>query len=139
MKKSALLILLHRIVNRMDRETAALAGVQHLTLSQFGVLEALYNKGCLSVGEVKRLVLSSDGTMPVVVRNLVKAGLIVRRQDVADHRRYLLELTDKGRAVVEPLSAANLHVLFGQLETAWTPEEIRLLVKLLQKFPLEAG
>lgn len=137
MKKSALLILLHRIVARMDRQTAALAGAQHLTLSQFGVLEALYNKGCLSVGEVKRLILSSDGTMPVVVRNLVKAGLIARRQDPEDHRRYLLELTEKGRQVVEPLSAANLKMLFDQLEAAWTPEEIRQLLQLLRKFPLE--
>lgn len=137
MKKSALLILLHRIVNRMDRQTAALAGAQHLTLSQFGVLEALYHKGRLSVGEVKRLILSSDGTIPVVVRNLVKAGLIARNQDPEDHRRYLLELTEKGKAVIGPLSAANQEQLFTQLESVWTPEEIWLLLKLLQKFPLE--
>ncbi|WP_303814829.1 MarR family winged helix-turn-helix transcriptional regulator [Acidaminococcus timonensis] len=136
MKKSAVVILLHRIVNQMDRETARLAGAEKLTLSQFAVLEALYHKGCLSVGEVKRLILSSDGTIPVVVRNLVKAGLILRREDPEDHRRCLLELTEKGRDVIDPLCAKNQEMLFSQLEAAWSPEEIRQLLILLQKFPL---
>lgn len=136
MKKEAVVILLHRIVNRMDRETARLVGEEKLTLSQFAVLEALYHKGCLSVGEVKRLVLSSDGTIPVVVRNLVKAGLILRREDPGDHRRCLLELTEKGRTVIAPLCAKNQEMLFSQLEAAWSPEEIRQLLKLLQKFSL---
>ena len=53
MKKQVELIAMHRIVNELDRRTAAIARKYGLTLPQFAVLEALYHKGDLSVGELK--------------------------------------------------------------------------------------
>ncbi|WP_235899151.1 MarR family transcriptional regulator [Suipraeoptans intestinalis] len=47
-----------------------------MTLSQFAVLEALYSKGDLTVGEVREKILSSVGTIPVIVNNLVGRGYV---------------------------------------------------------------
>ena len=77
MKKQVELIAMHRIVNELDRRTA-IARKYGLTLPQFAVLEALYHKGDLSVGELKESVLSTDGTIPVVTRHLKPAGAYSR-------------------------------------------------------------
>ena len=93
MKKQVELIAMHRIVNELDRRTAAIARKYGLTLPQFAVLEALYHKGDLSVGELKESVLSTDGTIPVVTRHLKQQGLIVGTTDSKDRRRTIMTLT----------------------------------------------
>ena len=49
-----------RIVTDLDRKTRALCQKHGVTFGQFMVLEALYHKGPLSVGEVKESILSTD-------------------------------------------------------------------------------
>ena len=73
-----LLIGLHRVCNEIDRRSSQLVSKYNLSLGQFAVLEALYHKGDLSVGEVQRKILSSSGTMPVIIRNLEKRGYLNR-------------------------------------------------------------
>lgn len=101
---SYLIIALHRLVKDLDRETAAISSAHGLTLPQFAVLEALLSKGGLTVGEIKKAVLSSNGTIPVVIGNLQKMGLVERAQDPADHRRSIVSLTKEGRALIERIA-----------------------------------
>ncbi|MGI6032492.1 MAG: MarR family winged helix-turn-helix transcriptional regulator [Coriobacteriales bacterium] len=129
---SYLVIYAHRLVNRMDHLTADICREHGLTLSQFGVLEALYSKGDLPVGKVKDLVLSSDGTIPLIVRNLEKAGYISTKKDPADGRRKILCLTDEGRAVVKPAIAENEKALAGELSD-WSAEEKTRMIRVLRK------
>ena len=129
---SYLVIYAHRLVNRMDRLTADVCRAHGLTLSQFGVLEALYSKGDLPVGKVKDLVLSSDGTIPLIVRNLEKAGYISTEKDPGDARRKILSLTDEGSAVVKPAIAENEKALAAELSD-WSAEEKAQLIRLLGK------
>jgi MarR family 2-MHQ and catechol resistance regulon transcriptional repressor len=136
-KDSYLVVYVHRLVNRMDRKTADVCRAHGLTLSQFGVLEALHSKGSLPIGKVKDLVLSSDGTIPVVVRNLEKAGYVTCEQDPADARRKILSLTDEGRAAVEPAIEENERVLAGELAD-WSAEDKEQLARLFRKHDLEA-
>ena len=56
-----ILIRMHRIIGRIDRQTAHIAAKYDLTLSQFGVLEALYHAGDLTVESRRR---SSHRTGP---------------------------------------------------------------------------
>jgi MarR family 2-MHQ and catechol resistance regulon transcriptional repressor len=128
-----LLVKMHRIVNLVDRQTAHIAAEYDLTLSQFGVLEALYNLGDLSVGDVKRKILSSNGTIPVVVKNLEKQGLISRKQDPHDRRKSILTLTDKGRKIIAEAYPRNDRMIHEQM-AVWSEEDQRQLEKLLAKF-----
>ena len=57
---SYILIGIHRIVKDLDRETARVSSSYGLTFPQFMVLEALLNKGSLTVGEIKEKILSSN-------------------------------------------------------------------------------
>ena len=128
-----ILIGMHRMINQIDRKTAHIAAEYDLTLSQFGVLEALYHVGDLTVGEVKEKILSTDGTIPVVVKNLEKRGLLFRKQDPRDRRKSILSLTEQGRKVISEAYPANERMIQEQM-SVWTKEEKMQISDLLRKF-----
>jgi len=102
-----ILIGLHRNVNTLDKKTAKIASEYHLTFSQFMVLEALYSKGDMSVGEVRERILSSVGTISLIVNNLVKMKYIERIPDKKDRRVCILHLTKEGYEVISKIAPKN--------------------------------
>ena len=75
-KNLKILIGLHKNVKELDSRTFAIASKYGLSFSQFMVLEALYSKGKLSISEVRDAILSSVGTISLVITNLEKMGYI---------------------------------------------------------------
>ncbi len=138
MEESMLVIGLHRIVSKMDKETKRICKRHSLSLGQFMVLEALDHKGSLTVGEVKDYALSSDGTIPVITGNLEKMGYITKLQDEKDKRRFMLEITPKGREIVRQVYPENNRMLSNLLEI-WTKEEKKTLVHLIRKYRSTSG
>ena len=72
LEDSYILIGAHRMVKDLDRETTSISASYGLTFPQFMVLEALLHKDGMTVGEIKDTILSSNGTIPVIINNLVK-------------------------------------------------------------------
>ena len=72
-----------------------------LTVSQFGVLEALYHLGPLQTGELGEKILKSSGNMTLVIDNLEKRGLVRRQRQVGDRRCIDVNLTAEGEALVK--------------------------------------
>ncbi|TCK59979.1 MarR family winged helix-turn-helix transcriptional regulator [Seleniivibrio woodruffii] len=110
----------------------AFVEVNGLTIQQFGVLEALYHMGELTVGELTKLVISTPGNMTVVLKNLKQKELIetVRRDD--DKRVTVASITQKGRALIAdifPTHALNMEGYFECL----TEEEQDSLAVILRK------
>ena len=102
-----ILIGLHRNVNAIDKKTSKIAAEYNLTFSQFMVLEALYSKGDMSVGEVRERILSSVGTIPLIVNNLVKRNYVERLTDEKDRRVCILHLTKDGYDVIRKVAPEN--------------------------------
>jgi len=67
-----------------------------LTITQFGVLEALHHIGPLCQGELAEKLLRSGGNLTLVVDNLEKAGYVARERDPADRRFVVVKLTETG-------------------------------------------
>lgn len=130
--EAKVIIGLHRIVNDIDRKTAALAAKHNLTFSQFAVLEALYSKGDLTVGQVRESILSSVGTISIIVNNLVKMKYIERLGDEHDRRVCILRLTSEGRKVISQLAPENEAMLRNELAVLEQNEK-ETMVKLLKK------
>lgn len=104
-----------------------------LTPAQFGVLEALYNKGDLRIGEIIEKILTTSGNITVVIKNLEKEGLVKKALDPEDKRSAIISLTDKGKEVVEdilPNHIENIKDIFSVL----TDEEKIVLKNILKKF-----
>jgi MarR family 2-MHQ and catechol resistance regulon transcriptional repressor len=133
MKDSSIIIGLHRVVTDLDRETARISGRYGLTLGQFAVLEALYHKGDLTVGQVKEAILSSTGTIPVIINNLEKQNFVHRAHDPADRRRSIVQLTSSGRRLIEKVYPEN-EQMFRDKFSVWSKDEQRELLRLLLKY-----
>jgi len=73
-----------------------------LCLSDFTILEALLHKGPLTISAIQEKVLLASGSMTAAVDRLEKLGLLVRKTTSEDRRARLLELTPKGRRLIEP-------------------------------------
>ena len=128
-----ILIGTHRMVKDLDRETTRISAAYGLTFPQFMVLEALMQKDGLSVGEIKEAILSSNGTIPVIINNLEKMELVQRVTDPTDHRKSLISLTDKGRELIKQVCPEN-DKMFKERFGVWTKEEKKVLVRLLSKY-----
>jgi MarR family 2-MHQ and catechol resistance regulon transcriptional repressor len=71
-----------------------------LCLSDFMVLEALLNKGPLTITEIQGKVLLASGSMTAAVDRVESRGLVVRKTTSKDRRARLLELTPEGRTLI---------------------------------------
>ncbi len=72
-----------------------------LCLSDFMVLEALLHKGPLTISEIQSKVLLASGSMTAAVDRVESLGLVVRKTTAKDRRARLLELTPRGRRMIE--------------------------------------
>ena len=72
-----------------------------LTVSQFGVLEALFHLGPLNQKNLAAKILKSTGNITMVIDNLEKRGLVKRTRDENDRRHYSVGITFKGAGMIE--------------------------------------
>lgn len=127
-----LVVAIHRSLQKGERCLAELLIKKDLTIPQFGVLEAIYHGGPMNINQIISKTLSTSGNMTVVIRNLVKAGLIEKTRDPDDGRAFQIKLTEKGSEMIEelfPTHLLDLKETFGGLEI----EEKRELLRLLKK------
>ena len=125
----------YRAVSQIAERSIAEAG---LGLSDFAALEALLNKGPLTITGIQSKVLLASGSMTAAVDRLERKGLLIRKATPSDRRAKVLELTPEGKRVVE--SAFGRHA--AELEAAMTilnGAEKRQLYGLLKKLGLSAA
>jgi MarR family transcriptional regulator, 2-MHQ and catechol-resistance regulon repressor len=103
-----------------------------VTISQFGVLEALYHIGPLHLGELARKLLKSSGNLTLVVGNLEKRGLVTRTRQVADKRFYKVSITAEGRKLIAQVFPQHLERLVAAM-SALSPAEQESLAALCRK------
>jgi MarR family 2-MHQ and catechol resistance regulon transcriptional repressor len=102
----------------------------NLTISQFGVLEALYSLGLLCQKEISQKILKSDGNMTMVIDNLEKRHLVKRERDEHDRRKFMVRLTDEGYALIDEIFPVHAEVT-QQVFSVLSPEELDELGRLL--------
>ena len=94
-------IAMNRALDLINKTNYKIINRYKLTTPQFAVLEALYHKGDLSVGEVQEKILSSSGTIAVIIKNLERDNLIIRYQDKNDKRKYILNISERGKVLMD--------------------------------------
>ena len=127
---SAISAFLHGRLSGLDKKTSKIAAEYNLTFSQFMVLEALYSKGDMSVGEVRERILSSVGTIPLIVNNLVKMNYVERMCNEKDRRVCILHLTQEGYDVISKIVPRNEAMIAESMEVLDQEEKEKLLYLL---------
>ncbi len=82
-----------------------------LTPAEFGVLEALYHKGPLLLGDVQKRTLVSSGGTTFLVDRLEKRGLVERRLCESDRRARYAALTPAGRTFMADIFPRHAEVI----------------------------
>ena len=127
---------LMRSVNVVTEKMHSHLSSHKLTISQFGVLEAIYHLGPLCQKELGEKILKTSGNITLVIDNLEKRNLVIREKDPEDRRRFTIRLTPGGLDLIKkifPEHSKTASTVFSVLEL----EEQEQLGKLLKKLGLK--
>jgi MarR family transcriptional regulator, 2-MHQ and catechol-resistance regulon repressor len=106
-----LIIALARALQAIERGVRPHLVESGLSLTEFAVLEVLYHKGALPLGEIRDRILVTGASTTYVVNKLEERELIRRRACAEDQRIVFGELTAKGRALIDEVFPAHVERL----------------------------
>lgn len=87
-----------------------------LTESQFYALDVLYHLGQMSQKDLGRKISRSEGNITMVVNNLLRQKLIIKKQNEDDKRIYLITLTNEGKNLYEKVFPKFLRTILIEFE-----------------------
>lgn len=120
-------------------ERAARDVARHgLTLAEFAVMEALYHKGQLLLGEVQKKILVSSGGVTYLVDRLEQRGLVERRIAPEDRRARYASLTAEGEAFMRRIFPEHAACI-AEVAAALAPAEQAELTRMLRDLGLHAA
>jgi len=97
-----------------------------LTISQFGVLEALHHLGPLCQRDIGKKILKSSGNITVVIDNLEKRGLVARVRSTEDRRFLTIQLTSDGEKLISGIFPSHTEAIVREMGVLSEEEEIEL-------------
>ncbi len=103
-----------------------------MSTSQMVTLMRIYEKSPISAGTLSREMHVSASTITGVIDRLVRSGYLKRSRPKTDRRVVNLELTDKGKKVVE-IMLSEISKRWHKILTHLTLQESEAYLKLLKK------
>jgi MarR family 2-MHQ and catechol resistance regulon transcriptional repressor len=120
-------IKLARAINSLNTNLARhVADEGDITMSQFGVLEALLHLGPLSQGDIGHKLLLSGSNVTTVIDNLEKRGFVTRTRRPGDRRVVDVALTDSGRKLIAKLFPAHARRITNLLSALTAKQQDQL-------------
>jgi DNA-binding MarR family transcriptional regulator len=108
-----------------------------VTSPQSSVLLSIYEGGEVDLRTVGADASLDRSTLSAVVDRLIRRHYVQRRRDPKDSRKYLLALTEEGKAVTAELQRRS-ELLNRRLLRLLAEEDSAQLVSLLQRFVVAA-
>ena len=103
------------------------------TLPRFDVMAALYRRrDGVTMSELSRMLLVSNGNATAVVDRLEKDGLVRRTQSETDRRTVFVALTPEGLAQFEGL-AVDHEAAVGRLFGGVSEADLDMLTEILKR------
>jgi MarR family 2-MHQ and catechol resistance regulon transcriptional repressor len=125
-------IALARCFATFSRAVAGKVQEYGLTTPQFGILEALYHLGPLSLGDLAGKLLVTGGNVTYVMDRLEEQGLVYRERSPEDRRIIQAKLTEKGHELMAGVFPGH-GAFVEDLCDALNPDEQESLRALLKK------
>ncbi len=135
-------VRLLRVTRRTEGELREYLRLKHdTTLPRFDVMAALFRRGeGVTMSELSRMLLVSNGNATAVVDRLEADGLALRTPSVADRRTVFVSLTPEGRKTFERQASgheAEVDRIFADLSATELDELSDLFKRLARR--AEAG
>lgn len=98
----------------------------NLTVSQFGVLEALLHLGPLFQRDLAQKLLKTGGNITLVIDNLEKRQLVRRDRQTDDRRFVSVCLTEQGRALISEIFPQHVAAVVEEMSVLSPAEQEEL-------------
>lgn len=112
--------------------------LERVSLAQFRVLVVLVGAGPHRLGALAARLDAVPSTFSRTVDRMESGGWVTRSPSPDSRREILVEVTDRGRALVEQVTAARRDEIARVLERV-APERRRAMVEAFADFALAAG
>ena len=103
-----------------------------LGITEFSVLEVLYQKGRQTIQQIGSCILVSSGSMTYVIDKLEQKGLLSRNACPDDRRVIHVTLTDNGNELMNEIMP-KYHELVDDIFETLDSDQAETLVQLLKK------
>jgi MarR family 2-MHQ and catechol resistance regulon transcriptional repressor len=123
-------IVLSRAQSAVARHTEADVARHGLTIAEFAILEALYHRGPLLLGELQRKILVSSGGVTYLVDRLVEKGLVERQECPEDRRARYAALTAAGEKLVQRIFPEHAQRIVAALSGLTKAEQLQAIALL---------
>jgi MarR family 2-MHQ and catechol resistance regulon transcriptional repressor len=133
-----LYVVLTRASEALHAHARAHIASHGLTEAEFAILDALYHKGRLLLGEVQKKILVSSGGITFLVDKLEKRGLVQRTLCESDRRARYAELTDEGRVLMERIFPSHAEAIRRAMSGLGAADQ-RAAIELLKTLGVEAA
>jgi MarR family 2-MHQ and catechol resistance regulon transcriptional repressor len=133
-----LFIVLERAAVAMERRVKEQADLHGLTWTEFEILEAVYNKGPLLLGDLQKKILLTSGGVTYTVDRLAEKGLLQRKECETDRRAKWATLTSKGTALIASIFAPMADHI-EELMSVLNAKEQETATELLRRVGLAAA
>lgn len=127
-----LFVVLNRTVAALRQHAEADVARHGLTVVEFAVMEALYHRGDMPLGELQKRILVTSGGMTYLVDRLTEQGYVERKPCETDRRVRYASLTPKGRQLMAAIFPAHAEALERAM-AGLTLDQKRKAVALLRE------
>lgn len=131
-------VVLARAFNAVSAFSARDIQRHDLTTGEFAVLELLYHKGPMLLGEVQKRVLVSSGGTTFLVDRLEKRGLVARQACPTDRRARYAQLTAAGEKLLRDIFPNHAKVMTAAV-AGLSQADQKMAAVLLKKLGLTAA
>lgn len=112
------------------------------TLPRFDVLAALHAEPAgMKMSELSEHLVVSNGNVTGVVERLVSEGLVARQNLETDRRAFLVQITEKGRTLMDAMTSEHLgwiDDMFNEVSETDAARGISIMMDIRHKAKSEA-
>src|SRR5699024_1852720 len=108
-----------------------------LNISEFAVMELLYNKGEQPINRIQERILIANSSTTYILDKLQQKGYIDRKRDENDKRSMKAALTEEGYKLIEEIFPEHSELL-ASLFSDLSDEELSAFRETLKKISAKA-
>lgn len=132
-----LFVVLNRALTAIQAHSRASIESHGFTEGEFAILEALYHKGPLLLGDLQRRILVSSGGTTFLVDRLEERGLVERQLCPTDRRARYAVLTGEGQALIARIFPGHAEAIRRAMSGLGLADQ-RSAIALLKTLGVEA-
>lgn len=106
--------------------------INGVTAAHYNIIEFILRKETATGREISTAFNISQAAISKQLKFLISNDLIIKKQEEADHRKFNLSVTDKGRFIIENSETFRKNIT-GQTASILTSKELENFNYLLSK------